>query len=88
MTEEAPVLTGLTIGALQLTPTFSSDVTSYTATTTNNSNKITATSDSEVSITVNGAAHENGTSATWEIGENTVEIVVGGETRYTVVVTK
>jgi len=42
-------------------------------------------------IKVNDAAHENGAAATWELGENTVEIAVtyGTTTKtYTVIVTK
>ena len=31
---------------------------------------------------------ENGTSATWEVGENELTITVDDETTYTVVVTK
>ena len=31
---------------------------------------------------------ENGSSATWEVGENELEITVDGETTYTVTVTK
>lgn len=89
---DAPASTGatlsaLTIGSLTLTPAFDPDVTEYTTTTSNNSNKITATSDGDVSITVNGTAHENGTSATWQTGENTVVVTVGSKT-YTVTVTK
>ena len=80
-------LSALTIGSLTLTPAFDAEVTEYTATTSNNSNKITATSDGDVTITVNGTAHENGTSATWETGENTVVVSVGNKT-YTVTVTK
>jgi len=44
-----------------------------------------------ISITVNGAPHENGTPATWNLGENTVVITVTyGTTQmvYTVIVTK
>lgn len=80
-------LSALTIGSLTLTPAFDPDVTAYTATTSNNSNKITATSDGDVSITVNGTAHENDTAATWQAGENTVVVSVGNKI-YTVTVTK
>jgi hypothetical protein len=47
--------------------------------------------DAVVVIKVNGAAHTNGTAATWETGENTVEITVTYGTTvktYTVIVTK
>jgi len=66
----------------------------YTATTTNATNTITATAASNsatVKIEMNGAAHQNGTSAVWQVGENTLAIVVtdGGKTEfYTVTVTK
>lgn len=91
---EASKLTGLTIGSLTLTPTFDADVTEYAVTTSNASNKITATADVGVSIaiTVNGDALENEQSATWETGENIVTVVASAEgttaTTYTVTVTK
>lgn len=87
-------LSALTIGALSLTPTFSADTTSYTATTSNSTNAVTATATDEnagIVISVNGDSITNGSSVTWEEGENTVSIVVtnGGSSRtYTVVVTK
>lgn len=91
---EASKLTGLTIGSLTLTPTFDADVTEYAVTTSNASNKITATADEGVSIaiTVNGDTLENEQSATWETGENIVTVVASAEgttaTTYTVTVTK
>lgn len=83
------VLSGLAIGSLELEPEFDSGVTSYTATTTNATNKITATAESGavILIEVNGVEHENGEPAEWDDGENTVVVTVG-ETIYTVVVTK
>lgn len=43
-------------------------------------------------IKVNGEAHTSGTAATWEIGENTVEVTCTGTNMdtqvYTVTVTK
>ena len=69
-------------------------MTSYTADTTDATNKITATATKPgavISIKVNDAAHENGAAATWELGENTVEIAVtyGTTTKtYTAIVTK
>ena len=83
-------MTGLTIGPLTLSPAFDTDVTAYTASTSNASNKITATldpADGEVTIKVNGTEIENETSATWVTGENTVQVVAGSKT-YTVTVTK
>lgn len=87
-------LSGLTIGALTLTPAFSGAVTEYTATTSNATNTITATpEDSKASVTIlNGTAEvENGTAATWSTGANTVKITVKNGTEqevYTVTVTK
>jgi phi13 family phage major tail protein len=87
-------LDSLTIGSLALTPAFSSEVTEYTATTTNATNTITASPHAEaatVAITVNGDPVASGSAATWETGENDVEIVVtnGATTKtYTVTVTK
>jgi hypothetical protein len=90
-------LSGLTIGALTLTPTFDADVYEYTAETTNATNTVTATPDTGwgVLVYVNDELHENGTAATWETGENTVRVVltdlgspVSPATEYTVTVTK
>ncbi len=69
-------------------------MTSYTATTANASNKITATAlkpEAVISIKVNGLAHENGATATWLPGTNIVGIhVKRGTTQktYRVMVTK
>lgn len=70
-------------------------MTEYSATTTNATNKVTAAAtdeDATIAITVNDEPLENGSSATWEDGENTVEITVSKEgatsTTYTVTVTK
>lgn len=87
-------LSGLTIGALSLTPAFDPDVTEYTATTTNATNTITATPEDEgakVSILNGETPVTNGTAATWQEGANTVTITVtNGEAEegYTVTVTK
>lgn len=65
----------------------------YTATTSNATNKITATptdETAEVEILVGETEVENGESATWDEGENVVTITVTGttdETVYTVTVT-
>ena len=62
--------------------------------TSNDTNKITAVpkdEDATVTIEVNGEEIDNGSAATWEDGENTVEITVedGDLTgTYTVTVTK
>ena len=87
-------LSALSIGTLTLTPSFDPDVTSYTATTSNATNTVTATGadDAEVAITVNEDEHTSGNSATWSAGENTVTVVAsksGLTSRtYTVTVTK
>lgn len=84
-------LSGLTIGALNLTPAFNPDVTGYTATTTN---AITATPEDEnasVSIVYGETSLESGKSAAWADGENivTVKVTNGhGEKVYTVTVMK
>lgn len=87
-------LSGLTIGALSLTPAFDPDVTEYTATTTNATNTITATpedDEAEVSILNGETPVTNGSAATWQEGANTVTITVTNgvaEEVYTVTVTK
>lgn len=87
-------LSGLTIGALTLDPTFNPDTEDYTAATTNATNTITATpEDDGAAVTIlNGETPvENGTAATWSEGENTVAITVKNGTAqkvYTVSVTK
>ena len=87
-------LSGLTIGTLSLTPSFDPDVTEYTATTSNDTNKVTATPADEtatVKILVGETEIENASSATWQVGENTVTITITDGTVskvYTVTVTK
>ncbi len=93
-------LSGLAIGTLTLvqddgeTEGFDPEVLDYTATTTNDTNKITATpanEDAVVVIKVNNEVVESGSSATWDDGENEVVITVtvgDEETVYTVIVTK
>lgn len=96
MRPNASGLNGLSIGSLALTPSFSPEVTEYTAATSNNTNKVTATLKDDadsVYIELNGEELENGTSASWETGENTLTITVTDsdteeETVYTVTVTK
>lgn len=76
-----------------MTPEFDPDETDYAVTTTNASNKVTATpesADAEVVIKANDVEIESGDSVTWDSGENTVEITVTGSrgsTVYTVTVT-
>lgn len=91
-------LSGLTIGSLTLTPSFDSEVTEYSATTTNATNKVTATATDPadvISIKLNGESIENGASAEWDEGENELVITVTDTNAsparvgtYTVTVTK
>lgn len=87
-------LSSLSIGSLTLSPAFDKDTTAYTASTSNATNTITAAaSDTKatVEIKVGDTAVENGGSATWESGENTVTVKVTNgtaEKTYTVTVTK
>lgn len=69
-------------------------MTEYTATTTNATNKVTASTEdenAEITIMLGDTEITNGGSATWEVGENILEITVtngGEEQTYTVTVTK
>lgn len=87
-------LKSLALGSLTLSPAFSSDELEYTAATTNATNTITVDptdSASTVKILVNGTEVANGGTATWNTGENTVQITVTNGTEstvYTVTVTK
>lgn len=89
-------LSGLTVGNLALTPAFVPGTAAYTAATTNNTNTVTAypaDAEQSIAVTVNGDEIDNGSAATWNTGENTVEITVtaaDGTTTgtYTVTVTK
>lgn len=89
-------LSDLRIGSLQLTPAFSSTVTSYSVSTANATNTITAVpsnASAEIVVKVNGTEIDNGSAAAWNTGSNTVAITVtaaNGETTktYTVAVTK
>lgn len=91
---EAAKLSSLSIGSLTLTPAFDADTISYTATTENATNTITATAAEGITVAIkNGDTDvESGAAATWEDGENTVTITASADgmatTTYTVVVTK
>ena len=92
--QTAAVLTGLSIGNQTLTPVFDSATTSYNVETEEDSETVSATAASgvTVSILVNDEAHTSGTSATWESGTNTVTVIASKtgctSTAYTVTVTK
>ena len=87
-------LSGLTIGALTLAPTFNSDVTEYTTTTTNATHTITATPEDEdaaVPILNGETPATNASPATWTAGAHTVQVPVNNGpagTAATVTVTK
>jgi hypothetical protein len=88
-------LASLSIGSLALTPAFDPAVGTYTATTTNATNVISAVpvkQNATVAIKLNGAAIANGSAATWNTGANTVVATVSYGTSttktYTVTVTK
>lgn len=78
---------------MTLTPSFSEDVTEYTAETSNATNKITATpKDESYTVTIlNGETEvENEASATWAEGKNVVTVTVSdgeNDNVYTVTVT-
>lgn len=89
-------LASLKIGALKLSPDFSTGTKTYTAETTNETNTVMAIpSDggADIKIMVGEEEVENGTPATWKPGSNTVTITVTAEDgtttdTYTVTVTK
>ena len=79
---------------MTLDPEFSGSVVEYTAETTNDADKVTATAtdeNAEVVIMLGETEVENGGNATWAAGENELTITVTNETatkEYTVTVTK
>lgn len=89
-------LSSLRIGNLTLSPAFNAATTTYTAATTNASNVVSAIpaeAAATVKVKVGSKEIDNGTSATWESGSNTVSIEVtaadGTTTKtYTITVTK
>lgn len=89
-------LAALNIGGLALSPAFAAATITYTATTTNASDTISALpadAGASVKVTVGGKEISNGAAATWATGANTVKAVVTAEDgttakTYTVTVTK
>ena len=89
-------LSDLKIGSLTLDPKFAEDTTTYTATTTNATNTITAVpadASAAIEVKVGDTVIDNGSAATWASGANTVDVKVtaaDGTTikTYTVTVTK
>ena len=94
VTSGAAKLSAITIGSLELSPSFATGTTTYTASASNASDTVSATGadGATVAITVNGTAHTGGTAATWVSGTNTVSITASKtgltSTTYTVTVTK
>ena len=88
------VLASLSIGSLTLTPAFAAGTKTYTASTSNASDTVTATgaNGASVGIKVNGTTVNSGSSATWNNGSNTVVVTVSKSglvtSTYTVTVTK
>lgn len=88
------LLADLRIGSLALSPEFDGATTTYTVTTENATNVITAvpaSGSAEIEIKVGQKAVVNGAAATWTTGENAVTIKVtdGDQSKtYTVTVTK
>ena len=86
-------LASLSIGET-LSPTFDADVTSYTATASNDSDAVTAIADdpdAQVVVEYNGAQIINGSTVTWATGTKNLVVTVkkGNATKvYTVAVTK
>ena len=86
-------LASLSIGEA-LSPTFDADVTSYTATASNDSDAVTAIADdpdAQVVVEYNGAQIINGSTVTWASGTKNLVVTVkkGNATKvYTVAVTK
>ena len=84
----------LAIEGLTLSPEFDSRNYEYTATTTDESNVITAkpiSEDAIIDITVNDTEHENNTAYSWNNGDNVIEFTVtdGKQIKtYAVTVTK
>lgn len=89
-------LSDLKIGSLTLDPKFAAATTSYTTTTTNATNTITAVpadAGAAIEVKVGEMVIDNGSAATWTTGANTVTVKVtaadGTTTKsYTVTVTK
>ena len=87
-------LAALTIGTISLTPAFDRSITSYTASTTDAKNVVTAVganSGSTVVVKLGDVSQTNGGEVTWASGSNTLTVTVtnaASETRtYTVTVT-
>ena len=72
-------LQSLVVGTLTLNPAFDLDTLSYAADTTNATSKVTATpvrSGAKVAIMNGETPVQNGGTATWSDGENTLTVTV------------
>lgn len=99
-TKDAPApsndatLSALSLGTAALNPVFNKNTKTYTASTTNASNTVTATpsdANTKITVKVNDVEISNGSAATWKDGENTVKVETEngtGKETYTVTVTK
>lgn len=91
---EIAKLTALSIAGITLTPTFDADTVSYTGTTTDESSVVTATGDTDVTVTAthNGTTVDLSSAVTWVTGSNLLAITAAKEgaesTVYSVVITK
>lgn len=93
-------LASLKLGALELSPAFDADTTSYTASTTNATNTIMAIpADAGATVAITNTHdsdqtdnYDNGAAITWAEGSNTVKVTVtaadGSTKEYTITVTK
>lgn len=91
---ESSKLKTLTIGELDLSPSFTDSQYGYTASTNNLSDIVTAEAEATtatVAITLDGGVITSGEAATWGTGQNVLIITVTNGTNistYTVIVTK
>lgn len=91
---EVASLTALSIAGIAIEPAFSADVLSYTGATTDESSVVTATGDTDVTVsaTLNGTAVDLASAVTWSRGLNLLAITAAKEgsesTIYSVVITK
>lgn len=92
-----PTLVSLAVGTLELSPAFAASTYSYTASTTNASDKVTfiPATGATAELSVGGTPYLSGDSPTWAAGANAVKVKVsstaGDKTEqaiYTVTVTK
>ena len=89
-------LSSLSLGNAKLTPQFTAETETYAASTTNVTNVVNAVpanAGAVIKVLVNDVEINNGTSAEWKDGENTVKVIVTAEDdattkTYTVTVTK